>query len=187
MDRKVTYTHHFDPTFVLIRQTGWTRAQIWKRAVRTTRIYSECGIAMPGYKLVIVDPPFGYVDLGWTDGRDQKIADATPSTSRPMVYFGRYDRDGYYAFTWRKSLTKIASLKNTTWMTRSLDEDKEFKHSVSPSYEVLAHELGHMIGDMGHIDDGSKSLMAQDGNLLNGDITAFCALYKQSDLLSTYP
>lgn len=184
-EASVPVTHWFEATFVVFRETRWQAEAVLKRARRSAEIYRQCGIEFRAVKLVVSDAPWCFIDVGWTSLRDRKIAEATPATaSRPYVYFIRNDLDGYYAYAWRKGLAPHAALRDTTWISRPIEEDLDFNSSVDPSYEPLAHELGHLIGDSGHTDDTEKNLMGEQTEYLNDSLTTEqCLRFKKSDLV----
>jgi hypothetical protein len=165
-------THYLDATLVMYRDIGWSETELTERARKTALIYRQCQVQFRSFKLVSVQAPFGTPDCGWTDGGDERVTRATPPTVHPVAYFARHNRDGNYAYAWRKSNTAVESLTNTAWFTRSIDEDSDYLAEIlDPRYEVLAHEFGHLLIDSGHVTDGTHNLMAEEGQLISAELT----------------
>jgi len=176
----IPITHVLDATIVMFRNSGWTRSQIEAHLKRTNEIYAQCGIRLGDIKLVETEAYQGKIDINdrWNyEGDDLKIASATPLENRPVIYLmrrimqveGGYTNFEHFGFSERNP--KVA---NTIWLASIINtEDYYYYHTSDdtgrnyllrrdPSYNVVAHELAHLLADMGH------ETTITEKNLLNG-------------------
>ena len=176
----IPVTHVLDATIVMFRNSGWTRNQIETHLKRTNEIYAQCGIRLGDIKFVESDAYQGKIDINerWNyEGDDLKIAAATPVENRPVIYLVRkiMQTEGGYTnfehFQYSENNPKVA---NTIWLASIIntedyyyyetgdDSGRNYRLRRDPSYNVVAHELAHLLADMGH----ETSLTEK--NLLNG-------------------
>jgi len=179
-NQSIAITHALDATIVMFRNTGWTREQIEAHLKRTNEIYAQCGIRLGEIKLVESDAYQGMLDINdrWNyEGDDLKIATATPQEIRPVIYLMRKIMQGeggytnFEHFQYSQNNPKVA---NTIWLATLINEEDYYFYHTSddsghesylrrdPSYNVVAHELAHLLADMGH------ETTLTEKNLLNG-------------------
>lgn len=177
------YTHSLSMTFVMFRNSGWTKERVNAQLARASQVYKQCGIKLADVKFVIADAPGGIVDVGYSNGYDERIANLTPATKKPTVYFMRSNPEGQVAYSWDSGVEKPTAARfNTTWMTD--DIDKSYRTMHDPTYNVLAHELGHILCGCKHIPGDEKNLMAGRIDLLNDKLKSEqCETFKKSTLL----
>jgi hypothetical protein len=176
----IPVTHALDATIVMFRNTGWTLDQISAHLRRTNEIYAQCGIRLGDVKLVESDAYQGKLDINarWDyEGDDLVIAKATPIEKRPVIYLMRkimaYE-GGYTNFEDFEFSKQNPDVANTIFLANVINtEEYYFYHTADESghefylrrdssYNVVAHELAHLLADMGH------ETTLKEKNLLNG-------------------
>ncbi|MCP5103905.1 MAG: hypothetical protein GY950_11025 [bacterium] len=169
-----TFTHTFDLTLVMFRNTGWTKKVILKRLKKVTAIYARCGVKIGKIKFVTAGAPENMIDFSRPGNRDQKIAKRTPPTAKPILYYFR-SIPMLNAYAWAETTDNDEiprAIKNTAWFSLSvtMDLNRKIRH---PDYISEAHELGHILLDtLAHTPKGEKNLMAEDHEHVNGQLTA---------------
>jgi len=190
---KVKFTHQFPLTMVLFRNTGWNLDLLKQRAKRVAEIYSQCGIKLSSVNIVESDPFNGWLDVdgeeNWRErweSRELKIARATPTPQRPVIYYFRnfLDDDIYCASSWYKGFKKGPPQDDTSWFSAC---DLDPKYAVpDKSFSLEAHELGHLLTNDGHRENGKKNFLARDKNFYNDHIDPDqCETMKKSPLVTT--
>jgi hypothetical protein len=178
-----TFTHKLNMTLVLFRNTGWTEDRVKAQVSRASEIYKQCGIELSEVKLVIANAPSGIIDVSYNNRDDERISRSTPESKKPIVYFVRSNAEGQTAYSWGASVEKPSRARfNTIWMTD--DIDKSYKEVHDPSYNVLAHEIGHILCGCSHFPGDEKNLMAGKINLLNDRLNQTqCEVFQKSSLV----
>jgi hypothetical protein len=155
---------------VLFRNAGWTKEEVITRFRGVAAIFSQCGIQITLATVVEADAPKNWIDVSWRgERRDLQIAKLAPETSKPILFFVRSDRDGNIAYAWRRGNNPDPHLSDTAWITAQVTR-QSYRSRRDPSYLTEAHELGHILGDCSHVDDGSRNFLAGRYNLLNDQI-----------------
>jgi len=200
-------THVLDTTLVMFRNTGWTQTQVEAHLKRTNEIYAQCGIQLGTVKLVESDAYQGRLDINqrWTgmdDDDDRIISKATPIAERPVIYLmrdilPRSHRETAYTNYHDFKDTFPLTVRDTIWISSFIESDQyPIFHTVDqegrnilatrdPSYDVFAHELAHLLGNMGHeMNIKEKNLLNGSPSEVNGNlIPRQCELFKKNPLL----
>ncbi len=170
---KQIFTHKFDLTVVMFRETCWKKKVILKRLKKVADIYAQFGIKIGKIKFVTAGAPGGMIDFSRPGYRDQKIAQRVPPTPRPILfYFRSIPKLNAYAWVERIDNEEIPdAIKNTAWFSLSVAMllNKKIRH---PNYISEAHELGHILLDsLEHTPEGVENLMSDNYDHVNGQLT----------------
>lgn len=200
-------THILDGIIVLFRNTGWTKEVIEAHLKRTNEIYAQCGIRMGEFQFIESDAFQGKLDIQerWNyDGDDLLISKATPAQKRPVIYLMRDilpgnsgAREGAFTNIVNFWVPLAPIAQNTIWISNIInnesygqyhdmtDDGKSVLKTRDPSYNVVAHEIAHLLADMGHETE------LKEKNLLNGSsellgehlLPRQCERFKKSPML----
>ena len=167
------FTHTFDLTLVMFRETGWEKKVILKRLKKVADIYAQCGIKIGKIKFVRAGAPDGMIDFSRPGYRDQKIALQVPPTPKPILfYFRSIPKLNAYAWVEHSDNEEIPdAIKNTAWFSLSaaMVLNKKIRH---PNYVSEAHELGHILLDsLEHTPEGVENLMSDSYDHVNDQLT----------------
>ena len=147
-----TRTYEFRPTLVLINDSGWTKKLLINASTHSAEILGQCGVGVPVINLITLKTSEKYKD----PDRSQRIdlARGISPAAKPLVFFIRSSGDVMKdAFSYGKSNTRSAELKDTVWVKNALSDIAGI---------ALAHELVHILSNSGeHI--------SEPGNLMNED------------------
>lgn len=170
---KRSFSHRFDLTVVMFRESEWRKKVILKRLKRVADIYAQCGIRIGSLKFVTAGAPGGMVDFGHPGGRDSKIAQLVPATAKPIFfYFRSIPQFNAYAWPEHTHNDEIPdAIKNTAWFSLSvaMPLNRKIRH---PNYVSEAHELGHILLDsLDHAPEGVGNLMSERYDLVNDQLT----------------
>jgi len=170
---KPVFTHTFDLTLVMFRETGWEKKVILKRLKKLADIYAQCGIKIGKIKFVTAGAPDEMIDFSRPGYRDQKIAQQVPPTPKPILfYFRSIPKLNAYAWVEHSDNEEISdAIKNTAWFSLSVAMllNKRIRH---PNYVSEAHELGHILLDsLEHTPEGIENLMSDNYDHVNDQLT----------------
>ena len=180
------FTHSFDLTLVMFRDTGWSKKLIIQRLRKAASIYARCGVRLGQVKFVEAGAPGGVIDFGSPGAGDVEIAQKVPSTFRPVLfYFRSIPKFNAYAWPENSEAEVSDALKNTAWFSLSVTMklNINIRH---PNYVSEAHELGHILLDsLAHVGTGVMNLMAASYDYENDQLTADqCRKIKEHHLVS---
>jgi hypothetical protein len=170
-----SFTHHFDLTVVIFRDTDWRKKVVLKRLKKVADTYAQCGIRIGRLTFVTAGAPGGMVDFGRPGGRDKSIALRLPPTVQKPVFFYFRSIPQYNAYAWPEHTDNDDvpdALKNTAWFSLSvaMPLNRKIRH---PNYVSEAHELGHILLDsLDHPQANGKNLMGERYDLVNDQLTA---------------
>lgn len=72
--------------------------------------------------------------------------------------------------TFSRQFPETARMLNTFWITE--DQESRRKPDIGPSYSVFAHELVHLLGNVGHVPDHPNLMTDDDGpGAKSGDLS----------------
>ena len=173
----VLFTHELNLTLVMFRHTGWTTELVKSQIERVAQIYSKCGILIRKATMIVTDAPQNWIDI--SSGRDLIIAKKTPVTVKPILYFFRSSDDGTGAWAGPKFSTNNIAYVDTVWISNDVNSDS-YKALRNPAYNPAAHELAHILGDRGHVQDGSKNILGDTLDTVDDQITpSQCDAFKK--------
>lgn len=180
----------------ILRPSAWQKSEVDQLLVRVNEVYSQCDIKLnlkehtdsywehyPGGRLWMdIDNP--RVDIDYPDGAVNFVMQSEIK-KRPLVIFVDDWDYAHKTNALSAPVDRVNHLNNgvmnTIWMTRDIIS-KEYLAAVDESYSVLAHELGHVIGNMEHfLDHWEPNLMHFMFSRLNGDLKpAQCEKFRKS-------
>ena len=182
------YTHAFDLSLVMFRDTGWSKKEVLTRMKRVAEIYGQCDIQLKSIKLVTTNASRGWIDIDTEDtpegeNRDIRIAAVTPkSAPEPIIYLIRSIKDRTTGIAWFEDEETPAShpLANTIWMPHDVTTE-EYKNRRDSRYSPIAHELAHILCRCGHIPGDEDNILSRYYDAANDQITpGQCAQFKSS-------
>jgi len=152
-------------TLVILKGSGWTSKEVLSKLKRTQEIFAQCKISLFPVLLIKTKNANGHVvNYDYHDFPDTVLADYelenTPALSKPVVYFLSKEEDNRYGagvswppiHPWGKADPQI---RNSVLLYRSKALRAKNNTSLSETkpgfYEVLAHELAHILFDEPHL------------------------------------
>lgn len=143
------YTHSLDLRVVVFKNAGWNDLQIVAdHFQRVSEIYSRCNIKLGEISVVVAD-------AGTRNVSEETSADFAARTpayfEKPVIYFASEVSPRYKAYAWsgEEPCTSNPAKCNTAWIS-SFVNTQRYKSERNPHYNVVAHELAHIIGDYDH-------------------------------------
>jgi hypothetical protein len=163
----------------------WTLELVKADILRTAQIYNNCGLKFTKVNLILTDSPLGQLEVDGPSAftathTDVRLSELLPKEiSYPVAFYvGKalnssvgYE-NGSTAYAYNKSFVQSAVGKNRDsmigmlFMTSTLNSAEYKKTPRDPTYNVLAHELGHILSNSGHVFD--SNLMSADPKKVNG-------------------
>lgn len=165
-----SWTHKFDLHFVLLKNSSWNIAQVIGHLRQVVLTFAQCKVKVDRVKIVSAFAPGAHViaDYG-SHGIDLMMAKSVPSSHRPLLFlvegtdefypFKRPDRPSanasyaYYARTDFKD-----ERLNTAWISSYVNKKPPMR--FSSHYNSVAHELGHLLLNFGHVEEREPNLMS---------------------------
>lgn len=167
-------------TLVVYKGSGWTSQEVSDKLARTIQIYSQCRIRFNPILILstrnsagpIVDKDFPHSHM------PSPLIENGMGMFKPVVYFAAAESENrnYGGYSWRRSdlsARSDAQKRNSVFLYRSYAIDAERSvpleiPGVEGRYEVLAHELAHVLMDLPHLNtDGHiMSNMAYRTNVI---------------------
>jgi len=151
----------FDYTSILLRGSGASLPVLEKRLPYTKDAFDTCQVQIQSNWIIVVDPPedrvdfvHDHVDFDYSNGTKAHLALITPPVEMPALFY-------------IKSFTNTAAVTGTSaaphWAGGSPQEN--FTWVTEPvlnyfAFSVEAHELGHVLADMGHGPAFTGNLMS---------------------------
>ena len=150
-NRKIKFTHGFDITLVMLKDSDWTEKVITKRMAKVMEIFGQCGVMITKAKLVMAHAPDNMgADLSNDDAF--KLNSKFPLESNNVMYFQQTEEDGNLAYAYIKKYPAQGSVFNRSWITYEVATEKyaakKRRYNVDKWEEV--HELGHILLNEGH-------------------------------------
>ena len=145
----------FQPTLVMINDSGWDGNEILQLVQRSADIIRQCGIDLLPAKMLEVSAPDGVRDFSRSNA---KLLTDKVGSQGPRVFFVRdtLDRPAFEAVTFGTANSKSnPALRFTVWITAATRDP----------HIALAHELAHVL-----LDDGSHT--QSPGNLMHSDTSS---------------
>ncbi len=145
----------FQPTLVMINDSGWDGNEILQLVQRSADIIRQCGIDLLPAKMLELSAPNGVRDFSRSNA---KLLTDKVGSQGPRVFFVRdtLDRPAFEAVTFGTANSKSnPALRFTVWITAATRDP----------HIALAHELAHVL-----LDDGSHT--QSPGNLMHSDTSS---------------
>ena len=145
------HTHTVDLDVVVLSRVGWRIPEIHRAVGRAAEILAQCGVSFARTRVRIVEAPrrFRYLHDSWSRRLVKRLDPA-----RPAVFFVEETlrQPAFEAEAFGQANTRnMPGLRDTVWITRAA-EDVGI---------VLAHELFHVLADLGRHETDPGNLMYQ--------------------------
>ena len=143
------HTHTMTLDLVLLDGAGWRVPEIHRAVGRAAEIIGQCGVSVARARLRLVEAPrrLRYLDATWSRQLVERI-----EPSRPAVFFVEETlrEPAFEAEAFGQSNTRrMPALRDTVWITRAAKDVGV----------VLAHELFHVLADLGQHETDHDNLM----------------------------
>lgn len=170
-------------TVIVFRNSLWTTQEVQRRWQRTNEVLKTCGIAVQVKELVETDLPLGIKNV--YAPHDHEIADLVPNEAvRPLGFFG----EGGFIETFLDDFSADSparSLIGTIWVG-DVAQTSAYQARIRPDYEVVAHEIGHLLGVKSHVRGRVSNLMSGEPGFGDSTITKDqCRFFRQSVYLQS--
>lgn len=202
-DQIQTYTHEAPLSIHISNESNWTKEIVQEHLEEAARIYAQCGVKLSVKSSQNINAPEEvYFDLEGYDSQDDTRPKESAlelvknhSTKKHINLYFIHSFDPYYYSVSATAVPKIRVkqidqkiAENTAWITNKVQYDRQFTQAeggFAPDYNVLAHELGHILLNSDHVTDHSvHNLMHESMYSLNGRLTkSQCKKIKESPLL----
>ena len=143
------HSHEMNLDVVVLGDSGWRVREVHRAVARAADVLAQCGVAVGRARLRIVEAPrrYRYLDDVWSP-RLLKRLDLT----HPAVFFVEETlrRPAFEAEAFGQANTRSwPIMRDTVWVTRAATE----------LGVVLAHELFHVLADLGQHESAPDNLM----------------------------
>lgn len=172
--------YEFPLSVVVVEGSGWSMEEAVERVKGAARVLSQCKVAIGPARVKLVRT-FAYLRKLSSpfDWQTIRLAKALGASDRPVVFFIDAVRGGVSSafaarFSVMQGLALDPALKDSIWMTRNVKDTEQTRSFASyyfPQHDVLAHEIAHVLGDLGHIHPTERNLMHHSGGYLDNTLT----------------
>ena len=145
-----SHTHTIDLDVVILGGAGWRIPEIHRAVGRAAEILGQCEVSFVRTRVRMVEAPrrFRYLDDTWSRQLVKRLAPA-----RPAVFFVEETlrKPAFEAEAFGQGNTRhMRAMRDTVWITRAAKE---------AAGVVLAHELFHVLADLGRHETDPGNLM----------------------------
>ena len=143
------HTHAMKLDIVVLGGSGWRIREVHRAVTRAADVLAQCGVAVGRARLRIVEAPrrYRYLDDVWSPQLLKRL-----DLTHPAVFFVEETlrRPAFEAEAFGQANTRSwPIMRDTVWVTRAATE----------LGVVLAHELFHVLADLGQHDSAPDNLM----------------------------
>jgi hypothetical protein len=161
---------------------GWKKSEVIKSLETTAAIYATCQIRVKNVTFVSTGPPPGNPGNEASLEENDRLAKLVPLIQKPIAFFMRADNQGDIGYSYDKNKPVSDEAKDSIWMMASQKDPK--KNKISLPHEILAHELGHVLGFFDEEMTGKFNLMSGWNNRADNYLTPEqCSELRKSTLL----
>lgn len=172
-------THEVSLSIVMFRDTGWSLELIQKHMNRVAQIYEQCHMRLAPLKVLLVDAPQGQENIEPWSEEDARLAEIPLPLSKPILYFVHSSKHmmGWAGAPFWIEYLKLNGLKNadsltdTIWITSGINA-ASYTSKMNSSYNTVAHEIAHILGNAEHLVAGGQNLLSATSDLASDTITA---------------
>lgn len=188
-----------------LSQSRWKASEIQKNIAATSKILAQCGVKISSAE-IIQEKSFKselMFDLeGYSSAEDilepngaLSLADKYPAKSGELRVFLFDQFDSSFASITATSMPKTRITQkdqqvalNSVWLTHESERQLGFSvqdGGYQPDYNIMAHELGHLLLDDSHFSDALNfNLMHESASMLNSRLSiAQCQKIVKSEML----
>ena len=199
--------HDLKLRIINISKSRWKTSEIQKNISATSKILSQCGVSIGSVQLQqesSFNPELMFDLEGYSSEEDTldpngALSLATKYPAKPgelrVFLFDQFDPS--FASITATSMPKVRITQkdqlvalNSVWL--AYESQRQLGFSVEdggyqPDYNIMAHELGHLLLDDSHFTDSfNYNLMHESASMLNSRLTlAQCQLIKKSQWLTS--
>ena len=168
---------NFPLNIVILDQSKWTKSEVIERVRRTESIYSTCNVSLSPINIAIENrPDLSSIDYNKKDDLDLLIE--LSLFMRPLIFFMNKNTAtlSFPAWSWIDD-SKVDDLRKRVgyifhpW--KRVEEIDLALFAGITTYEVLAHELGHILLNHGEHLEEPENIMSKKsapmGDQLNQD------------------
>ena len=174
------FTHKIKILMVMLRNAGWTKSEVQKQFEWSAKTYAQCGMFFDESPLIIADSPTGEVDFSpGKNAKEDGLGKALPVRYRPVVFFvGKHS--GFpsgYSYIRSGVAPPDRRLIDTAYISKMV------LNSIIklPYYNVVAHELAHILVDAGHNQEDPPDILSEP--IPHADTITM----DQCDIIKQYP
>lgn len=202
-DKFRVYTHEVDVNVVYSQDSRWSPELLKEHFEEAAQVYAQCGVRLNvGQVEQDSGPSEIYFDLeGYVAPDDPRPAGSALNLAKThrkgnsvtAIFFEEFDMGARTIMATAVPRQRISQKDqeealNTVWITGRVEYDRQFtpeEGGYPNGYNVLAHELGHVLLNDGHVNDyGVHNLMHESMYYLNGRLDlAQCERIKKSELV----
>ncbi len=188
-NKNLNFTHELPVISVVVfKNTSWKNLEVIKQVDSAAKVLNQCGLRLNKAHLINVEAPNKTAIIRRhracfdpePDGHHH-ITNTIPYLPGIRIFYIKRFIIGPEAFAAADYTSINTPAENTIWLQpRSPDAIPAF----DPNYQVLAHEIGHILLNSGHIKDKGENipnLMSGKPSLLNNELT-----FEQCELLRSH-
>lgn len=204
VDARASTFGRIDAQVLVFEDSDWTLEQVKAEFETASAILNQCQLRI-GTLSVRVDARPGVISVDGPYGKlTKEIARGLERRNDQLSIIFLYDTGSYrnevtgrleqtYAFAhnpyWAKEIrreTEIPEFGNTIFIGAGARARTAYE-GLDPSFNTVAHEIGHVLGDMGHVMDSPlPNLMSGRISLRNGTVLPEnCEKFRRSKLVQT--
>ncbi|GEM_PF-3042212 len=155
-----TYTHEFDVDVVLLRNSGWSEAEVRELMSKATEVYMECGIQLANVKIVTATAPQSTWIDSYMESEKGLVRSLPSAVKRPTVFFVRSNREGNWAYSYNKEVCGTSPRCDTAWVTKDIFSPVRINQFKGDNWKyVVGHEIAHLVGNCSHNNDSVDNIM----------------------------
>lgn len=171
--------YEFSLHAVVLAGAGWHIEEVAARIKGAAGILRQCGVSIYNADITLISAPDNMRNFAspFTDAAVE-LAQRFSSPTTPVIYFVDSVRDGDIAFAARYTVVKHLglhpALQDSIWITQALKRSEEARNYMRyyfSAHDVVAHEIAHFLGDLGHVHPTRPNLMHQSVAYLNNSLT----------------
>ena len=170
----IPLTHEFSMTAIVLRDSLWSVPEVSTRLNRVAQMYAQCGLKLDTLKIVEVTPPASLeLTKVVTAENATKLAEITPTPiTKPLMYFIKYLRTDPESTPPAVSLGVKEdirpALQNTSYISSEAKRATFERRARRFGASIEGHELGHVLTNGGHWDDGKDNFLSGKQDAVNG-------------------
>ena len=165
---KMTYEMQLE--VYVLQNSNWTDESVKHELIRAADVWQQCGVKFRSIAVMGISPGSRYSSINGND--DLRLVNSLSINSRPAVFFvHEIAGEPFSGYSYREINDypyKEFPLKGTIWIPDLILTD-EYKAKRDPVYSTLAHEIAHVILNLGHI--GTRNILGSTPSLVNATIS----------------
>lgn len=169
IESSTEFEHKVPLTLVILDTASWTRDEVINRVRRTENIYKVCKVQ---FSPIILQTVSGerLASFSYTEQEDVKLLEMLRIPNRPLVFFAKKNTSvfAYDAFSWNANNSEPPRT-GTAYIFESMKYVEAY-YIPAKEYEVLAHELGHILLNEDH-NTIPHNLMAKKASPMGDQLT----------------